>query len=167
MKIKNVNPPQEQNLAHVPNSVKRAKIVKEQPLIRKEASQYRYPLPPEPISRKKQVALPDYLPVVDQPRKKKSYTRKEAKGHGLSTFAPPVSDLNHRGVMLIRKEAVAPILDRNPKERMFGANDASLRNSGPGFDLNLETIPSEKEASMPTRAPIFDLNEISVCDYFL
>ncbi|KAL1548937.1 hypothetical protein AAHA92_17110 [Salvia divinorum] len=156
VKAKGANSLQEQNLVKAPNPLKRAKITKQQLLIGKEASQHRLPLAPEPISKKKLVALPDAFPVSDQPRKKKPYSR---KGHGIP---PPVFDLNHKGVMHIRKEAnIVAALDRNSKEKIFGANDATLRNSAATFDLNLETIPSEREASFPTRAPIFDLNEIS------
>ncbi|KAG6384282.1 hypothetical protein SASPL_155912 [Salvia splendens] len=158
VKTKDVNSPQEQNLVQTPNLLKRAKITKQQLLIGKEASQHRLPLAPEPISKKKLVALPDTFPVSDQPRKKKTYSR---KGHGIP---PPVFDLNHKGVMRISKEAnIVAALDRNSKERIFGANDAMFRNSNSAatFDLNLETIPSEREVSLPTRAPIFDLNEIS------
>ncbi|XP_057767817.1 uncharacterized protein LOC130988078 [Salvia miltiorrhiza] len=163
VKTKDANSPvQEQNLVQAPNSLKRAKITKQQLLNGKEASRLRLPSAPEPISKKKRVALPDAFPVSDQPRKKKSYSR---KGHGLPVLSPPGFDLNHKGVMHIRKEALAanmvPTLDRNSKERIFGANDATLRNSAATFDLNLETTPSEREASLPTRAPIFDLNEIS------
>ncbi|XP_042054654.1 uncharacterized protein LOC121799373 isoform X1 [Salvia splendens] len=155
-KTKDANSPQEQNLVQAPNLLKRAKITKQQLLIGKEASQHRLPFAPEPISKKKLVALPDTFPVSDQPRKKKSYSR---KGHGIP---PPVFDLNHKGAMHIRNEAnIVAALDRNSKERIFGTNDAMFRNSAATFDLNLETIPSERDVSLPTRAPIFDLNEIS------
>lgn len=166
VKTKDTNSPQDQMLVQAPTSPKRSKITKHQLLIGKEPSQHILSLAPEPISKKKRVALPDAFPVGDQPRKKKSYGRKDAKGHGLSMISPPVSDLNHKGVMHIRREVLAanmsPTIDRNPKERIFGANDATLRNSAATFDLNLETSPSEREASLPARAPIFDLNEISV-----
>ncbi|XP_047948661.1 uncharacterized protein LOC125194467 isoform X2 [Salvia hispanica] len=158
VKTKDANSLQEQSLVQAPNLLKRAKITKQQLLIGKEASQHRLSLAPEPISKKKLVALPDTFPISDQPRKKKSYSR---KGHGIP---PPVFDLDHKGVMHIRKEAnIVAALDRNSKERIFGANDAMFRNSNSAatFDLNLETIPSEREVSLPTRAPIFDLNEIS------
>ncbi|KAH6835943.1 hypothetical protein C2S53_002726 [Perilla frutescens var. hirtella] len=169
VKTKNTNSSQEQNLVSAPNPLKRTKIIKERLLIGKEASQHRLPLVPEPNSKKKQVALCEAFPVSDQPRKKKSYSGKEAKGHGSSLISSQASDSNHKGMVHIRKELLVPnmmtpIIDRTPKKRMFGANDATLRNSVAAFDLNQDSTPSEKEASLPIRAPIFDLNEISTGD---
>ncbi|KAK6120986.1 hypothetical protein DH2020_045274 [Rehmannia glutinosa] len=70
----------------------------------------------------------------------------------------------------VRKEAVVAtnmtlLLDKNQKERMLCANDAALRNfPTAAFDLNQDCGPSGKEASLPIRAPKFDLNKISVGD---
>ncbi|XP_016484286.1 uncharacterized protein LOC107804863 isoform X2 [Nicotiana tabacum] len=59
-----------------------------------------------------------------------------------------------------RKGALAVDLKQN--ERLYIANCAVLwRSSTPAFDLNQETDHSGKEAALPTRAPVFDLNEIS------
>ncbi|XP_016452995.1 uncharacterized protein LOC107777476 isoform X2 [Nicotiana tabacum] len=59
-----------------------------------------------------------------------------------------------------RKGALAVDLKQN--ERLYIANSAVLRRSStPAFDLNQETGHSGKEAALPTRAPVFDLNEIS------
>lgn len=160
LKTKTTNSFKEQSPVEAPGLLKRAKITKEQVLIGKEAS-----------LKKKQAPLSDSFPVSDQPRKKKTYGGKEAKGHSLSLISTQVSDLNHKGIKHTRKEVAAPnttpISDRNPKERMFGANDATVRNSTAAFDLNQDTAPSEREASLPTRAPIFDLNEISVGDEYI
>lgn len=151
-KTKNTNSFKERSPVEAPSLLKRAKITKEQVLIGKEAG-----------LKKKQAPLCDAFPVSDQPRKKKTYGGKEAKGHSLSLIFTQVSDLNHKRIKHTRKEAVAPnttpISDR---ERMFGASDAAVRNSTAAFDLNQDTAPSEREAPLPTRAPIFDLNEISV-----
>lgn len=154
VKTKTTNSFKEQSPVEAPGLLKRAKITKEQALIGKEAS-----------LKKKLAPLSDGFPVSDQPRKKKIYGGKEAKGHSLSLISTQVSDLNHKGMKHTRKEVnTTPISDRNPKERMFGANDATVRNSTAAFDLNQDTAPSEREASLPTRAPIFDLNEISTGD---
>ncbi|XP_060210109.1 uncharacterized protein LOC132637002 isoform X2 [Lycium barbarum] len=46
-------------------------------------------------------------------------------------------------------------------ERLYIASNAISRSSLPAFDLNQENGHSGKEAALPTRAPVFDLNEIS------
>lgn len=141
---------QEQNLIQTPNLLKKPKIGK-------EANKRRLPLVPEPNSKKKRVKQ------VDQSRKKISYVGKESKGQS------PISYLNPKGILHVRKESLHPntalVLDRNEKESMLVANDSKLRNSAVGFDLNQD---STQEASLPTRTPIFDLNEISVgnSDFF-
>ncbi|KAI3444032.1 hypothetical protein Pfo_000697 [Paulownia fortunei] len=172
-KTKNMNSSQEQNLIQAPNSRKQTKIIKEQLFIRKKASQHKLPRVPEPNPKKKhyvvkQVALHNASPVTDQARKKILYGGREATRHSLTLISTPVSDLNHKGKVHIGKEALAPnmtpFLDKNQKERMLGANDAALRNSSAAFDLNQDSNPNGKEAFLPSRAPIFDLNEISTGD---
>ncbi|KAL0345839.1 UNVERIFIED_CONTAM: hypothetical protein Sradi_4415200 [Sesamum radiatum] len=56
---------------------------------------------------------------------------------------------------------MTPVLDLNQKERMHGANETALKNTIVGFDLNWDNSLCPKEASLPSRAPVFDLNEIS------
>lgn len=107
------------------------------------------------------------LPPIPEVRpKKKQYISKEVGLRGAS----PVSqhhrkmldglttgfDLNHRG--RVDNSTPAPVLDLNKKERMH----ATPRNTCVAFDLNQGDGYSGKESSMPSRAPIFDLNEISV-----
>lgn len=166
MKAKNADTSGEQNHVHARKPVKQTKIMKEQQfLIRNEASEQRLHLVPEAKPKKhsgvKQVALSDASPINDRARKKTSYTR-----HSLTPISTPVSDLNYRGIIHVRKEAsvlnMASILGRNQNERLLGANDAAIRRSIAAFDLNQDSDPSVKEASLPSRAPIFDLNEISV-----
>ncbi|KAL8040857.1 hypothetical protein ABFX02_10G127500 [Erythranthe guttata] len=147
---KNVSPPQEHIHEHAPNSLKQTKIRKKKPSI------------------VKQVSLIDASPITDhRPRKKiSSHGVKEGTRQNSTPMFTPVSDSNHRGTIHVRKEYLAPnlipILGRNQNERMlFGANDAVLRKSIAAFDLNQD---SGKEASLPSKAPIFDLNEISTGD---
>ncbi|KAL9154579.1 hypothetical protein ABFS82_10G125100 [Erythranthe guttata] len=155
MERKNVNPPQEQIHEHAPNPHKQTKLRKE-------------PNPKKKPSVVKQVSLIDASPITDhRPRKKISlHGGKEATRQNSTLMFTPVSDSNHRGTIHVRKEYLAPnlipILGRNQNERMlFGANDAVLRKSIAAFDLNQD---SGKEASLPSKAPIFDLNEISTGD---
>lgn len=171
MKAKNADTSGEQNHVHARKPVKQTEIMKEQQfLIRNEASEQRLHLVPEAKPKKhsivKQVALSDASPINDRARKKTSYIGKEATRHSLTPISTPVSDLNYRGIIHVRKEAsvlnMASILGRNQNERLLGANDAAIRRSIAAFDLNQDSDPSVKEASLPSRAPIFDLNEISV-----
>lgn len=142
--------------------LKQAKPVKE--FGRKEANQHVLPPLPETKPKKKRQyngkeAIPSGISPVDQQHMKMSRGRKETM-HQSSIM---VSDLNHKGrIDTRRKHSVrAPVLDLNHKERLH-TNDAALRNTFLAFDLNQDNSSSGKEASMPTRAPIFDLNEISV-----
>ncbi|KAL0383053.1 UNVERIFIED_CONTAM: hypothetical protein Scaly_0592600 [Sesamum calycinum] len=96
---------------------------------------------------------------------RKKFAGEEIIKHSLT----PVSELNHhKGRMRIRKETLAPnmiqILDKDHKERMDGANDATSKNSIAAFNLNQDSSPSMKDAFVPSQAPIFDLNEISTGD---
>lgn len=59
-----------------------------------------------------------------------------------------------------QKGALAYNLNQN--ERLYIANNAISQSSSHTFDLNQETGHSGKGAALPTRAPVFDLNEISV-----
>ncbi|KAL8493055.1 hypothetical protein ACS0TY_024316 [Phlomoides rotata] len=128
---------QEQNLVQMPNMLKKPKIGK-------AASKRRLPLIKESNSKKK---------LVKQVAQKRSYSGKESKGHS------PISDLNPKGILHIRKESLhpntTPVLDRNEKGSVLVGNESNLRNSAVAFDLNQD---STQEASLPTLAPTFDLN---------
>ncbi|PIN17655.1 hypothetical protein CDL12_09688 [Handroanthus impetiginosus] len=161
---------QEQNLIQATSSRKQTRIKKQHIFSRKEASQHKLPLIPLPNPKKKNYtgkrgAPHDASQVTDQDQKKILYRGEEASRHNLT----PISDFSHTGRIHIRKEPLAsrmitPSLDKDHKGRMLGKNDAALRNSIPAFDLNLVSNPSTKEASLPSRALIFDLNEISTGD---
>ncbi|KAL0451377.1 UNVERIFIED_CONTAM: hypothetical protein Slati_1115800 [Sesamum latifolium] len=170
VKTKNTNSSQEQNLVQAPSSLKKAKETKEQLSTRKESSLHRLPLLPEPNPKKKhhigkQGAMRNASTITDQARKKILHGGEEIIKQSL----PSISDLNHqKGRMRIRRETLAPnmiqILDKDQKERMHGANDATSRNPIAAFDLNQDSSPSMKDVFVPSRAPIFDLNEISTGD---
>lgn len=139
--------------------LKQAKPVKE--FGRKEANQNMLPPLPETKPKKKKQYIgnevaPSGISPVNQQHRKMSRGGKEQ----ISTL---VSDLNHKGRTDTRRKNLvrAPILDLNQKERLH-TNDTALRNTFLAFDLNQDNSSSGKEASVPTRAPIFDLNEISV-----
>ncbi|XP_015059733.1 uncharacterized protein LOC107005606 isoform X1 [Solanum pennellii] len=56
----------------------------------------------------------------------------------------------------------APAYDLKQDERLCVADNAILQSSSPTFDLNQDAGHSGKETALPTRAPVFDLNEISM-----
>ncbi|XP_073155253.1 uncharacterized protein [Henckelia pumila] len=162
MKTKAMNSSLETKHVQSPNPHKRTKIVK-------EATVHRLP------------------PITEQKPKKKHNFRKEAALRGASTvidrhnhdilhlgneagqaLSNTVSGMNHKRRKNSGKDVLSQntstILDRNLKARIHGTNEAALRNSSTTFDLNLDSSLSGKEPSLPSRAPIFDLNEISTGD---
>ncbi|KAJ8562179.1 hypothetical protein K7X08_011470 [Anisodus acutangulus] len=62
--------------------------------------------------------------------------------------------------MLIRK--AAPAFDLNQNDRSFAGNSSVSRSTTPVFDLNQETGHGGKDVVLPSRAPVIDLNEISI-----
>ncbi|KAL3840664.1 hypothetical protein ACJIZ3_025255 [Penstemon smallii] len=146
VETKTMNISQDRKLIQPPNPLEQNKKIKEQLSKRKEASQHRLPPPvPELKAKKrryigKEVTLPGTPSVIDKPLKKTLLGRKETIEQRMHH---PISVLNHKRRVNI-----------NQKERMF-SND---------FDLNQDSSPVEKGASLLTRAPIFDLNEISTGD---
>lgn len=149
MKTKTVNSSQKEKLVQPPNLQKQAKHRKE--FSRREANLRMLPPIPEVRPKKKQyiskeVGLRGTSPVSQQHRKMLD---------GLTTGF----DLNQKG--RVDSSTSASVLDLNKKERMH-ANFTTPRNTRVAFDLNQGDVYSGKESCMPSRAPIFDLNEISV-----
>ncbi|CAA0814704.1 Unknown protein [Striga hermonthica] len=123
------------------------------------------------------------LPKVSQPKKKKQYlveqavlsnafaaTTDQSHNKGKQTTkrsSTPVSNRNQKEKKR-KKEAVAPNMallhGKSQKESILCGNDMSLRNPTATFDLNEDGCPNGKEAAFPSRAPIFDLNEILTGD---
>ncbi|CAI9783053.1 unnamed protein product [Fraxinus pennsylvanica] len=138
---------------------------KDQMFSRKDASLNKIPQVPDSLSKRKHIgkeaAARTALPVINIERKQKLRGKKEDSQRA----STPNSDMN-RGRTNIRKEPVMRntplVFNLNEKERVWGANDTGPRNSVAAFDLN--RYSSGKEARLPSRAPIFDLNEISTGD---
>ncbi|KAG8367618.1 hypothetical protein BUALT_Bualt16G0091000 [Buddleja alternifolia] len=102
-------------------------------------------------------------PISESKPKKKRYIIKEVSQNHKKIL--------HGGKRNTGKESLSrnatPVLDLNQMERMHVWNDSASRNLIAAFDLNRDSSssgPSGKEASLPARAPIFDLNEISTGD---
>ncbi|GER46974.1 homeobox-leucine zipper protein family [Striga asiatica] len=142
VKSKNMDSSQEQAHAQKISPPKKAKTPKESVFIRKgtSPSQHILALVPQLIKKKQFVVEPAVL----------------------------ISNSNQKDKKRMKKEAVAPnaalLYDKIQKERILCANEVGLRNPIATFDLNEDSCPNGKEASFPSRAPIFDLNEISTGD---
>ncbi|GAA0154878.1 hypothetical protein LIER_12730 [Lithospermum erythrorhizon] len=59
---------------------------------------------------------------------------------------------------------VAPVIDLNLTDRMHMGNDVAVSNTIPVLDLNQDSSIGGKEAFFASRAPIFDLNEVSTAE---
>ncbi|KAF3620813.1 putative serine carboxypeptidase 24-like [Capsicum annuum] len=75
-------------------------------------------------------------------------------------------ELNRKSIVYSGKEVLSslkgsPADDLKQNERLYIANNAILQSTSATSDLNQDTGHSGKAAALPTRAPVFDLNEIS------
>ncbi|XP_057767206.1 uncharacterized protein LOC130987625 [Salvia miltiorrhiza] len=165
MKTKTKNSSQREKLGQLPNLHKQAKQTEK--LGRKEATLRVLPPIPEVRPKKKQyiskeVALRGSSPVGKHHRKM-SDGGKESTQRSSAT----IYDLSHKARTDTRKNnltrSTAPFFDLNKKGRMY-ANDTAPSNASAAFDLNQDDGSSGRESSLPSRAPIFDLNEISTGD---
>ncbi|XP_049414193.1 uncharacterized protein LOC125876943 [Solanum stenotomum] len=77
-----------------------------------------------------------------------------------------VSGLKHKSRVYSGKEMLlrnaAPAFDLNQNDRLFAGNGFVSRSTTPVFDLNQETGHVGKDVVLPSRAPVIDLNEISI-----
>ncbi|XP_019170820.1 PREDICTED: uncharacterized protein LOC109166317 [Ipomoea nil] len=113
-------------------------------------------LPPLPGLKQKgrmskETAPQDVFPGPTGAKHKRQKTHNNGK-EGVMRLSS-VSDANHHSRVYSEKPKQA--IDLNQNERLFGGNGAA-----PLFDLN-ESSHCGKEVSPPSRAPAFDLNEIS------
>ncbi|KAL3824647.1 hypothetical protein ACJIZ3_020676 [Penstemon smallii] len=150
VETKTMNLSEEHRLVHPPkSSLKQTKTMKEQ---------HRLPPVSQPKSKKRRYAGKELPPPSTYPALSQYHKKTLNGGHETNPRSSTQSSiLNQYGRINIRKENVAwntPVLDLNQKEKMHIA----------AFDLNQDSGPSGKETYFPTRAPIFDLNEISTGD---
>ncbi|KAK6156622.1 hypothetical protein DH2020_010870 [Rehmannia glutinosa] len=94
--------------------------------------------------------------------------RNEASQHRLPLHSEPKKK-KHYIVEQVAQCDAFPITDHAHKKILYGGKEATRRTAlrnfpTAAFDLNQDCGPSGKEASLPIRAPKFDLNEISVGD---
>ncbi|CAN4096582.1 unnamed protein product [Withania somnifera] len=109
--------------------------------------------------------------------------KKEAKLNKLAPLSGPkqngriqvaaskkIPDVNQNHKLGVGKDAVFhnADLELNRKARVYSGEEVPSRKGAPAydssrmFDLNQNTGHNDKEAALPTHAPVFDLNEISM-----
>ncbi|XP_047950833.1 uncharacterized protein LOC125196384 isoform X2 [Salvia hispanica] len=122
-------------------------------------------------------------PISEVRAKKKQYVSKEValrgtsplgKHHGkmldggkdsIQRISTMIPDLSHKVRIDSRKvnlmQSKTPFFELNMKGRMY-ENGTALSNASTAFNLNKDDSSIGIESPLPSRAPIFDLNEISV-----
>lgn len=131
---------------------------------RKEAKLNRLPPLPGPRQNGRiqvaKIAASKKIPDIHVNQKHRLGGRKDAFFHSADL------ELNRKSRVCSGKggpsQKGAPAYDLKQNERLYNANNAILQSSSPTSDLNQGTGHSGKEAALPTRTPVFDLNEISV-----
>ncbi|KAL2465665.1 Uncharacterized protein Adt_41516 [Abeliophyllum distichum] len=169
LKMKTLNSSQGQQLVQPLNLVNQTKNKEEQFLSRMRTTLLKLPSIPD-AKLKRELSIGTEAPLHNaslfNDLKYGQIIRggKEAS-HRSST---PVSARNNIGGISHWKETLVqstfPSFDLNQKERIYRVNDVGLRNSTVAFDLNQDSDLNGKEACLPSRAPLFDLNEISTGD---
>ncbi|KAL0427976.1 UNVERIFIED_CONTAM: hypothetical protein Slati_2972400 [Sesamum latifolium] len=153
VKTKTMNSIQKEKLAQSPDLT--------QSKSRKEAGHCRLPPVPKSKSKKKHCigkeVTPGSTPPVSQLRGK---IEKKAVQRSF-LLVPDFSDKGRADIRKTLARNITPVLDLSQKERMHGANETALKNTIAAFDLNWDNSLCPKEASLPSRPPVFDLNEIS------
>ncbi|KZV35531.1 hypothetical protein F511_21367 [Dorcoceras hygrometricum] len=163
MKTKAMNSSVETKVVQSPNTLKRTKILKETTAHRLA------PIKEQKAKRNhnflKEAAVRSTSTVTDRHNNKILHVGGEAAQPIVVISIPGMHHKRRKnGAKDVLSQNVTPILDLNLKAGIHGSNEATMRNSSTTFDLNLDSCFSGKESSLPSRAPIFDLNEISTGD---
>lgn len=163
VELKAINTSEKEKVVQPSKLPKQAKNTKG--FSRKEASPAKVPPIPKPRNNyiaKGVVPLHGTSPASQHHMEMLLHGRKEATQHSLTL----ISDLDHKVRTNIKKKSSTrkktPALDLNQKGRVLANDTAALRNGIVDIDLNQDNSANWKEVSLPSRAPIFDLNEISV-----
>ncbi|KAH0707859.1 hypothetical protein KY289_012935 [Solanum tuberosum] len=165
LQSKSLSPPKGKELVSLPNveTYPRSRS-RDQVTRKKEVKLNKLPPLPGPKQNGRiqvaKVAVSKNIPDIHVNQKHRLGGRKEAVFHNADL------ELNRKSRVYRGKEVSsrkgAPAYDLKQNERLYVADNAILQSSSPTFDLNQETGHSGKETALPTRAPVFDLNEISM-----
>lgn len=165
LQSKSLSSPKGKELVSLPNvetyPISRSR---DQIMRRKEAKLNRLPPLPGPRQNGRiqvaKVAASKKIPDIHVNQKLRLGGRKDAVFHNADL------ELNRKSRVYsgkgIPSRRGAGAFDLKQNERLDNANNAISQSSLPTFDLNQVTGHSGKEAALPTRAPVFDLNEISI-----
>lgn len=165
MQVKSLSPPKGKELVSLPNVEAYHKSrSRDQVTRKKEAKLNKLPPLPGPKQNGRiqvaKVADSKRTPYIHVNQKHKLGGGKDAVHHNADL------ELNRKSRVYSGMEVPsgkgAPSYDMKQNERLYIANNAILRSSSPTLNLNQDTGHSGKEAALPTRAPVFDLNEISM-----
>ncbi|XP_055802321.1 uncharacterized protein LOC129871434 isoform X2 [Solanum dulcamara] len=164
LQSKSLSPPKGKELVSVPNVETYPKSRSRYQVMRKKEAKLNK-LPPLPGPKQNgriqvaKVAASKKIANTHVNQKHRLDGRKDAVFHNADL------ELNRRSRVYSGKEVSsrrgAPAYNLNQNERLYIANNAISQSSSPTFDLNQGTGHSGKGAALPTRAPVFDLNEIS------
>uniref|UniRef100_M1AD64 Uncharacterized protein n=1 Tax=Solanum tuberosum TaxID=4113 RepID=M1AD64_SOLTU len=162
---KSLSPPKGKELVSLPDveTYPRSRS-RDEVMRKKEAKLNKLPPLPGPKQNGRiqvaKVVVSKKIPDIHVNQKHRLGGRKDAVFHNADL------ELNRKSRVYRGKEVSsrkgAPAYDLKQNERLYIADNAILQSSSPTFDLNQETGHSGKETALPTRAPVFDLNEISV-----
>ncbi|KAL3323098.1 hypothetical protein AABB24_040282 [Solanum stoloniferum] len=161
LQLKSLSPPKGKELVSLPIEVLRSR---DQVMRKKEAKLNKLPPLPGPKQNGRiqvaKVAVSKKIPDIHVNQQHRLGGRKDAVFHSADL------ELNRKSRVYRGKEVSsrkgAPAYDLKQNERLYIADNAILQSSSPFFDLNQDTGHSGKETALPTRAPVFDLNEISM-----
>ncbi|XP_009792404.1 uncharacterized protein LOC107809538 isoform X1 [Nicotiana tabacum] len=158
--------PEEQERAALPNPVLYCKNgMKDRLPSKKEARLYKLPPLPLPKQKGKMHVAKEAAPLKTLPDIFMSHKQTLCIGKD-DVLHSTVSSLNHKSRVYSGKEVpfrkAVPAFDLNQNDRSFTGNGSVSRSTAPIFDLNQETLHGGKDVTLPSRAPVIDLNEISM-----
>ncbi|XP_073067026.1 uncharacterized protein [Primulina eburnea] len=162
VKTKALNSSLDAKHVQFPNPTMRTKILKEATVHRLPPSTRQKPK--KKHNFRKEATLRSASTLIDRHNHEIVHVGNEAAQPILITVSGMDYQRRKNSRKVVLSHNTTPILDLNLQARIHGTNEAALRNSNMTFDLNLDGSLSGKEASLPGRAPIFDLNEISTGD---
>ncbi|MCD9638601.1 hypothetical protein HAX54_022661 [Datura stramonium] len=165
LQLKSLSPPKGKELVSLPNVETYPKSRSRDQVMRKNEAKLNKlpPLPGPKQNGRIQVAKVAALKKTADIHVKQKH---KLGGGSDAVFHNADLELNSKSRVYSGKEVPsqkgAPAYDLKQNEKLYIANNAILRSSSTTFDLNQDTGHSGKGAALPTRAPVFDLNEISM-----
>ncbi|KAL1563523.1 hypothetical protein AAHA92_05981 [Salvia divinorum] len=162
---KTKNSSQKEKLGQLPILHKRTKQTEKRG--RKEATLRILPLISEVKLKKKQYVTKEVALLGTSSLGKHHMKMLDGGKETIQLISTKIPDLSHKIRIDSRKDdlmqSTTPFFDLNKKGRMY-EDDTAPSNASTAFDLNQDDSSTGKKTSLPSRALIFDLNEISTGD---